>query len=763
MLNRGIEKNKKLYLLPLVLRLAIYFAAVTAPMISSSVVVGYDSAGFAFWFLLVPAETLLAYLFSQISLQKNGQSKSRRSILITAALLPLLLTAFPGFHVFLPRAILIIPAIFIYSLLVFRRGVVSLVFFEPAFIYYIVYRLLEFSRASESSWQSSSSMIPLFYVFLIISYLFLSLLLYSSSSRAGGSRLSSFKKEILIFFTVLLPLLAAAVIFIPMDFAANDFILNFRDEKAISAAGAEGDEAVKEGKLSGIPSEKWGRRSRASSSGASKQYAVMIVASGRSDLYSAWDYLGGFNPVKGFVYSGEEPSDAGFGNPEGHGSLDSHGSLEGLSEKTLNSLKTQRLLETWINPYQYQFQYQDPGFSVNNGFREEVSAFFLSAISERVLPYLPKLVEPTLYSQESYPFSYSYNSLSMISPLDTEILSMLDTPPLSEQELEQYSRYLEVPLDERHEKIFREYISSLGIEKAPYNKKISAILKGFSRYQYELGYEEDSTVERLSRFIAGDFSGDCTEFSNAAALIGRVAGIPSRVVRGYLASDRLQSPSHLEALAVLKKSLDKIADIPLEKLKLVTTAHRHSWVQFYVPGFGWADFESTEYAIPPVNGDPNNAQVVIPIIREGKDKSRIFIFPWKMLISLTAFIIASIAALLYLYKAFVLSSLAIKSLKPVHLSFEARYKYILHRFFLSGYPIKLKTMTPLEYGEINREFREFASLFTELLYRDIYAAGEYDEAAIRFGDEYSRLMAFTSPKGALKFLKRFFSLRGVFY
>lgn len=739
MLYSGSENRNKIYLIPLFLRLTVYFAAVCAPLLSSSVVVGYDSAGFAFWFLLVPFEAVLSYLFSLISIHKKKQSGKRRLILFLSVLFPVLLTAVPGFHEFIPRTIIIIPALFIYSFLVFRSGAVSLVFIEPAFIYYIFYRLLEFSRASESSWQSSSSMIPLFYIFLIISYLFLSLLLYISSSRAGSGRLSDFKREILIFFGVLVPLLAAAVIFIPMDFAANDFILNFRDEKAISSSGAEGSEDKKDGKLSGVPSEKWGRRSRASSTGSSKQYAVMIVASDRRDLYSAWDYLGGFNPVKGFIYP-ENSSSSG-----------------GLSGETLNSLKTQRLLETWVNPYIFQ------GTGDSSEFREEIPVFFLSAIPERVLPYLPKLVEPTVYSQESYPFSYSYNSISMISPLDTEILEMLDTGPLSDEEKESLSSYLEVPLDEKHEKVFSGYIASLGIENVPYNKKISAILKGFSKYQYELGYEEDSTVERLSRFIAGDFSGDCTEFSNAAALIGRMAGIPSRVVRGYLASDGLQSPSHLEALSVLKKSLDKIADIPLEKLKLVTTAHRHSWVQFYIPGFGWADFETTEYAIPPENGDPNSAQVVIPIIRDVRDRSQVFIFPWKMLLSLVALIFASVAALLYLYKTIILTSLAFKSLKPVPLSFEERYRYILHRFFLAGYPLKLKTMTPEEYGEINREFRKFAILFTELLYRSVYTGNEYDEVVNRFGAEYSRLISLTSPKGAAKHLKYLFSLRGVFY
>ncbi len=740
MLYNGSKNSNKIYLLPLVLRLTVYFAAVCAPLLSSSVVVGYDSAGFAFWFLLVPFEAVLSYLFSQISMHKKIQSGKRRLILFIAVLFPFLLAVVPGFHEFIPKTIIIIPALFIYSFLVFRSGAVSLVFIEPAFIYYIFYRLLEFSRASESSWQSSSSMIPLFYIFLIISYLFLSLLLYNSSSRAGSGRLSDFKREILIFFGVMVPLLAAAVLFIPVDFAANDFILNFRNEKAISSSGAEGEEDNKDGKLSGVPSEKWGRRSRASSTSNSKQYAVMIVASDRSDLYSAWDYLGGFNPVKGFVYSENGSSAAG-----------------GLSEETLNTLKTQRLLETWVNPYAYQSS-GDSG-----GFREEIPAFFLSAIPERVLPYLPKLVEPTVYSQETYPFSYSYNSISMISPLDTEILQRLDTGPLSDDESKDLASYLEVPLDERHKKIFGEYIASLGIENVSYNKKISAILKGFSKYQYELGYEEDSTVERLSRFIAGDFSGDCTEFSNAAALIGRMSGIPSRVVRGYLASDGLQSPSHIEALSVLKQSLDKIADIPLEKLKLVTTAHRHSWVQFYVPGFGWVDFETTEFAIPPENGDPNSAQVVIPIIRDVKDRSQAFIFPWKMLLSLTALIFASVAALLYLYKAFILFSLAFKSLKPVPLSFEERYKYILHRLFLSGYPLKLKTMTPEEYGEINREFRKFAILFTELLYRSVYTGNEYDEVVNRFGAEYSRLISLTSPKGVTEHFKYLLSLRGVFY
>ena len=759
-------KPKKIFWLPLVLRLTVYFIAIAAPFFSSTILVRYDIPGFAFWFIFIPLQIIISYNFvkglfpetsspAETSARMSSWIRLGRKIAVSrnlffpalVFLLPILFSVFPGFYALLPTAYVFTIIIFIFNILVFRTGVVALIFIEPAFIYFIFYKLLDFSRASDSVWQNSSYILPVFYILLITLYLFLSIILYGSS---GNKKLLEFKKEIIIFFAIIIPLVVIAAIFIPADHIVNDFIFNFRDEK-VFPKGMSGDEDESgkgsdpkdKGKLSGIPADRWGGRSRTSASGESKQYAVMVVSSDRDELYSAWEYLGGFHPVKGFTYIYNEYTD------------------DGIDERNLNMLKKQRFLEAWKNPY-----------AIPDEDREEVKAFFLSTLPERVVPYLPVMIEPTIYSTQRYPFSYSYNSVSMISPLTLEFLEDTELYDFSEEELDMMSQYLEMSVSDKYKKIFDAYLESAGAvipaggyidDPEIFKKNIIAIIQGFYGHQYEIGYDEDVSVEKISRFLLKEFPGDCTEFSNAAAMVARRAGIPSRVVTGYLASKGLQTPQHIQALAVLQGSIDIIADIPLEELILVTTAHRHSWVQFYIPSMGWVDFDATTFAIPPMNGDMNSAKIVIPIIRQLKDKSPNFVFPWKFILSVFGMILILIITLLYLYKFIIMTTLCVKSLKPTDVSFESRYKYILHRFFLLGYPLKTKTVTPVEYGALNNEALLFTELFTELLYRDVYTDDERYRVIKKFEEEYFRLKELTKPKGFLKRIKNIFSLRGVFY
>ncbi len=113
---------------------------------------------------------------------------------------------------------------------------------------------------------------------------------------------SDFKREylyLLLFFAVFS---LVVFIFLPDGSKTLDFVLNFSNEKALPEGGGSGDEGD-EGSLKGVPSDKWGNRSRRSGSG-SKQYAVMVVASKKGEIYSAMDYLDRFDSVKGF-YSPE--------------------------------------------------------------------------------------------------------------------------------------------------------------------------------------------------------------------------------------------------------------------------------------------------------------------------------------------------------------------------------------------------------------------------------------------------------------------------
>lgn len=186
-----------------------------------------------------------------------------------------------------------------------------------------------------------------------------------------------------------------------------------------------------EGSLKGVPSDRWGNRSRRGGSG-NKQYAVMVVASKKGEIYSAWDYLGSFDSSKGFLFSVNEP---------------------------LNSLRNERFIENWINP----------DLPYDSG-RDITGTFYLSAIPERCVPYLPIMIEPTVYDPSVSPFSYSYSSTSFISVYNAD--SVPDGRELSGNEKNEFSEYLYSEIDIKYRDVFNTYIDSLKLDGLPPGKRI---------------------------------------------------------------------------------------------------------------------------------------------------------------------------------------------------------------------------------------------------------------------------------------------------
>ena len=337
-----------------------------------------------------------------------------------------------------------------------------------------------------------------------------------------------------------------------------------------------------------------------------------------------------------------------------------------------------------------------------------------------------------------------------------------------------YSEYLYSEIDPEYRDVFKTYIDSLKLDGLPPGKRIKKILKGFQNHQYEIGYDENTSVEKLSKFLSGDLTGDCTEFSNTAALLGRIAGIPSRVVRGYLASENLQTPSHTRGIIELQKNIEALKNYPPEELLLVTTAHKHAWTQFYLPDYGWIDFETTGFAIPPAGMNMNDAQVVVPIIRtvernEKKNYVKGFIVVIKLL-AVSAFLFIVI---LYLYKFLKLLYLSKGRYKSDRDYAVKRYKYILLKHFLSGYPVKKKHMTPVEYsiaasvkdlsGKRDEEFRKFSDLYTEILYRENFAEGEFVKLLDSYNISLRSLHNEFRKTGLREKAASLLSLRGIFY
>ncbi|MBW7859440.1 MAG: transglutaminase domain-containing protein, partial [Leptonema sp. (in: Bacteria)] len=345
----------------------------------------------------------------------------------------------------------------------------------------------------------------------------------------------------------------------------------------------------KKNRLQGVPSDQWNNFKNSDGS-KGKQMAVMIIGSKIQPIYAAEEYWGQFTKDQGFHLSIDEP---------------------------LNELKSLRLLETWRDPTPER-----------NTKRMLFDVYYLSTLRERVVGYRPFSIQPTILDQRYHPFDLSYTASSAISVSNPDDWKSIKEPHFDEE----LQPYLELSIDAAQKQKYTLLLSKILKNRNGYFDRIEGILKGFSTYQYKMGFSEDTSLTATEKFLFQTKEGDCTEFSQSVALLGRLAGIPSRVVTGYLASRDLQTPAHRGGIKHLRDKIPALQKFSMEDLYLVTTSQRHAWVQFYLPEYGWIDFESTAYAIPPKpEFDPNAQDVVIPLIDEEPllQDTKKFDFPYR--------------------------------------------------------------------------------------------------------------------------------------
>ena len=735
-------------------RLALYLLAFSLPVFHPGVVISYDVTGWWLFYVLIPAEMALAYFLSPPRL-------GLKTWLLVAGLLILFSVVFvSGFGsialLFLGGGLVA----FVSTFLVFKTGgrgrtIATLEIFALGILYY---KMLSFSRASEEVARQSSGIAQVILFLAMGAFLLHCLLLYFASFQ--GESFKKNRRELALFFALIVPIGLLLALLMPPGFVSHSIVMNRLKEEpnpdlvpldqyadglpggnllserrgdegengqgnGEGRNGQDGEDGEGQAQLEGWPSDRWGDQQMGQGEGGQqRQRAVMVVASKRDPVYAAEGYFGGFDPDRGFIYSEEEP---------------------------LNELTFIRLLETWQNR-----EY------VADEKRESEEIFFFSTIPDRVLAYRPRSVEPTVLSRQFFPFSYSYTSISDMSASSPYDWMMIND--LSDQEREDMAEYLEIPLHEEDRAQFEGYLKGLLEEKRPYFEKITAILQGFSDYQYEIGFDDDVSVSKMERFLFETKNGDCTEFSNTTAILARLAGIPSRVVTGYLATRELQTNAHLRGLLVLQEAIEPLQQFPLNELYLVTTAHRHSWVQVYMPRFGWVDLETTATALPPMGGgDPNSMNVVIPIIQGNEGPVPTFQFPWRLalraLIGIIFFGFIGAYVLRYgreVYLTLVSRSQNIRALRAVQ-------GVLLMRLAAEGYSIKAQSQTIQEYSGSYPELGGFASIYTQLRYRERSEPAELDRAWKELRDTSRKILAESRKTGFKYSLRRFLSLKGLYY
>ena len=638
----------------------------------------------------------------------------------------------------------------------------KLSFFEPFFLAYVCLRLLAFSRSTEEIAEISSSLTQFLMAYTVVVFLLSSCIVYICLFPLSIQKI---KKEAVIFGSSALAILFLFLFLLSPNFISNmmiDNLLEGRLDRRTREVDSDWDynesnsdrrqgrptlprdSNGRQPSLRGLSEYDWpldGRRGGGSGAD-NQQYTVMVVASRNEPVYMGSAILGTLDPIEGFLYSQNEP---------------------------FNRLSSQRFFVTWIdNELVY-----DMG-------RQSWDVFALSTLSLKYMPYRPIAIEPTIQSENTGPFRFIHNTVSNVHHGNPTDLLFRAGRDLNAREREELGAYLDVPLFEDDLEIFNEHLNRVlenwarerdtipGIRPNPSLEIVIAILLGFSDFQYHINMNYSASISDLVNFIQNTREGDCVEFSHAAALLARMAGVPSRVVTGYLAAESLQTEAHLRGLASLRNRLPVLRQFAFNDLFLVTDAHGHAWPQFYIPGYGWLDFESTSYAIPPMGfGDGNLRDVVIPLIDDNQLFSNVRAFPWRALGFILGCIAASLLLIAYALRYGIELRYRIKT--KIGGSMGARYLYLLLLLKLAseGKPIKPISKTAPEYaemfGETNDLFKHFAEVYTEIRYRTFSDKSEEEKRFSILKNSYSEILLFYKRKGIKGLILRIFSLRALKY
>jgi len=489
----------------------------------------------------------------------------------------------------------------------------------------------------------------------------------------------------------------------------------------------------------------WGQRGRGEGGEQGQQYTLMVVASKYEPVYMANSIRGRLDPAAGFL---------------------------SFPDEIINRLSTQRFFVTWFD--------NEPTSYID---RENYEVVSLSMLSQRYFPYRPFAIDPAILSENTGPFRYIHRIVSNSNPHDPLDLLNIPVRELSPLEKLHLAPYLELPLEEADMEVFRAHLhrvlelweerreNFMGIARNEYMERILAILTGFSDFQYYATFYNDFSIPELVNFVLNTKDGDCVEFSNTAALLGRLAGIPSRVTTGYLAAASLQTTAHLRGLSTLRNRIPFLREFPFNDLYLVTDAHGHSWTQFYVPDYGWLDFEATAFAIPPPpgTGDPNLRDVVIPILEGNQVFSAVRAFPWRVVFQalLSLVILAIVCAYALRFGREALFRVGVR--RGGRAGARSLYLLLLAQLAADGKPIKPVSKTAPEYARLfsdigeGEPFAAFAALYTELRWRDFSDKAEMDGRFEALKAEYRKILAENRRKGFGAFVIRIFSLRGLAY
>src|ERR1035438_10034936 len=221
-----------------------------------------------------------------------------------------------------------------------------------------------------------------------------------------------------------------------------------------------------------------------------------------------------------------------------------------------------------------------PGRRIN--YHVELEALENDTLFFAGTPEILDLRAPVLYRSETSSFRLGH-AVPQGFPYD--VYSLLDDPPerapvlypppvlrLAEREV-----YLQLPaLASRSGELARSFAAGEAGDLAR-ARAIERHLR--STYGYTLELPDREVADPLANFLFVRRKGHCEYFASSMAVMLRSLGIPSRLATGFQSG----------------------VDTPVSGLWLVRASDAHSWVEAWIPGYGWTTFDPTP-ADPSANG-----------------------------------------------------------------------------------------------------------------------------------------------------------------
>lgn len=213
----------------------------------------------------------------------------------------------------------------------------------------------------------------------------------------------------------------------------------------------------------------------------------------------------------------------------------------------------------------YEFVVQPYGLRKIDQNDDANNRFYIELDTEKIRP----TIDENRMTLSDYELNYSPPNYKLS---ELEKTSMKDLKTLDDD----FNQYLQLPrnLPARIKKLTNEIVKD---EKSVYDKATAIesyfSYNGFRYSRTDVGYPNDGQ-DYVDNFLFNTKVGYCDNFSTAMVVMLRTQGIPARWVKGFAEGDVVEQQDGIVHTAV-------------------TNNNAHSWVEAYMPGVGWMQFEPT--------------------------------------------------------------------------------------------------------------------------------------------------------------------------